>query len=568
MTDRTLRLAEDLVLPLDAITQTFGVLAVRGAGKSNLAAVMAEEFAQAHLPFVVIDPVGSWFGLRSSADGKGPGLALPIFGGRHGDVPLEATGGALLADVVVDERLSCVIDTSELSESAKIRFLTDFAERLYRRNTEPLHLFLEEADDYLPQRPLRELARCLGAWEAIVRRGRARGLGITLITQRSAVLNKNVLTQIETLVVLRTTSPQDRKAIASWVEYHGQSAELLASLPGLEDGEAWVWSPHWLKVMRRVRIRRRATFDSGATPKAGLASRRPATLADVDLVAIRTRMAATIERVKAEDPRELRRQVAELKAQLTKAEASAARRPAGPTSKPVEIPVLTPAHLTRLEGAVGKLDAGLKRLFGFQADLEPLAFGLRKVMTPLLEELRVLRVPAPVATLAMPRPTPRVAVGAGDPTLGKSGLRRMLVALAQRPGLSRGQLGVRAGLSSRSGSFDTYLSRGRTQGWIAGDSARLTITEAGLAALGSYEPLPEGPALLEHWLRELGGSGAARMLRALADVYPASVTRAVLGERAGLSDRSGSFDTYLSRLRTLELVEGRGELRAAAEFFV
>jgi DNA helicase HerA-like ATPase len=86
---RTLHLAKDLTLPLDAVSRTFGILAVRGAGKSNTAAVMAEEMFSAGLPFVVIDPVGSWYGLRSSADGASPGLPIPIFGGKHGDVPLE-----------------------------------------------------------------------------------------------------------------------------------------------------------------------------------------------------------------------------------------------------------------------------------------------------------------------------------------------------------------------------------------------------------------------------------------------------------------------------------------------
>ncbi len=83
------RAGKRLALPADAITQTFGILAVRGAGKSNLGAVMAEEMFAAKLPFVVVDPVGSWWGLRSSGDGKGAGVAVPIFGGAHGDVPLE-----------------------------------------------------------------------------------------------------------------------------------------------------------------------------------------------------------------------------------------------------------------------------------------------------------------------------------------------------------------------------------------------------------------------------------------------------------------------------------------------
>ena len=84
---KKLSLSDDIALPAEAVTQTFGILAVRGSGKSNTAAVMAEEMFDAGLPFVVIDPVGSWFGLRSSSDGKAPGLPIPIFGGKHGDLP-------------------------------------------------------------------------------------------------------------------------------------------------------------------------------------------------------------------------------------------------------------------------------------------------------------------------------------------------------------------------------------------------------------------------------------------------------------------------------------------------
>ena len=76
-----LRLAPDLALPLEAVTETFGILAARGAGKSNTAAVMAEEMFTAKLPFVVVDPVRAWWGLRSSRDGTGPGLPMPQKGG-------------------------------------------------------------------------------------------------------------------------------------------------------------------------------------------------------------------------------------------------------------------------------------------------------------------------------------------------------------------------------------------------------------------------------------------------------------------------------------------------------
>jgi len=144
----------------------------------------------------------------------------------------------------------------------------------------------------------------------------------------------------------------------------------------------------------------------------------------------------------------------------------------------------------------------------------------------------------------------------------------MMIALAQRPrGLSAQQLGVRAGLSSKSGTFTTYLARGRSSGWIEGQKANLVITQSGLESLGDWEPLPTGPALLQYWLGQLGGSGAARMLQALADSYPRPMSKPELAEAAGMTGNSGTFTTYLARLRSLELVEGSGLLRASEELF-
>lgn len=43
----TITLGPGLRLPLDAVTQTFAILAMRGAGKTHTASVFAEELAEA-----------------------------------------------------------------------------------------------------------------------------------------------------------------------------------------------------------------------------------------------------------------------------------------------------------------------------------------------------------------------------------------------------------------------------------------------------------------------------------------------------------------------------------------
>jgi DNA helicase HerA-like ATPase len=252
-----LRISSTLALPVEAVTQTFGILGKRGAGKTNTAVVIAEEMIGAGLPNVIVDPVGVWWGLRSSKDGQRKGLPVYILGGEHGDIPLEEGAGQLVADFVVDTRQPVVLDVSTLSKSASRRFMIDFAERLYRKNRAPLHLTIDEADAFIPQRIEHGAERLVGAINDIVRRGRARGLGVTLISQRPALIHKDVLTQIEVLVAHRLTGPHDRDAIERWVEHHadeGQAREVLSSLASLDDGDAWVWSPGWLGLFQRVRI--------------------------------------------------------------------------------------------------------------------------------------------------------------------------------------------------------------------------------------------------------------------------------------------------------------------------
>jgi hypothetical protein len=38
----------------------------------------------------MVDSVGVWWGLHSSADGQHEGLPMVVMGGEHGDVPLDA----------------------------------------------------------------------------------------------------------------------------------------------------------------------------------------------------------------------------------------------------------------------------------------------------------------------------------------------------------------------------------------------------------------------------------------------------------------------------------------------
>jgi hypothetical protein len=270
-----------------------------------------------------VDPKGDQWGIRSSADGKTAGFPIVILGGEHGDAPLEPSAGEVVAKLVVHERVSVLIDLSFFRKHEVATFMAAFLENLYRLKAQeeyrtPMMLVIDDADAIATQKPQKGEERMLGAAEDIVRRGGQRGIGCALITQRSAVLNKNVLTQAQMLIVLRTIAPQDLAAMKAWIDVHGTIEEgktLMDSLPSLPIGDAWFWSPGWPTaegIFKRAHVFPIETFDSGATPKPGQKPVVPKNLADVDLDALKKQMAATIEKAKNDDPRLLRKRIAEL----------------------------------------------------------------------------------------------------------------------------------------------------------------------------------------------------------------------------------------------------------------
>ncbi len=569
-----LRLATDLLLPIEAVTETFGILAKRGAGKTYTANVLAEEMVTAGAQVVILDPLDAWWGLRSSADGKADGLPVYVFGGDHGDLPLEAGAGELLADTVVDHGVSVILSLRHLSKTKQRQFVTAFCERLYRRKGEPehrtpLHVFVDEADAFVPQRVMSDVARTVGAIDDIVRRGRSAGLGVTLISQRAAVVNKDVLTQCEVLIALRTISPQDRKALDAWVEAHDahdQRGAFMDSLAALEIGEAWVWSPGWLDIFQRVRIRRRRTFDSSSTPKAGEKALTPATRKEVDLDALRGRMAETIERQQATDPKLLQKRIRELEKQL-------AEQPAAQVEKVVErieVPVLRDEDRQRLHTFAESIRSTSVELGAAVAELVKLVERVSQELAAVTGQ-RPASPPERQAPTARPpqarepRPAPRAASAEGA-TLTKAERALLSVLVTFDQGRSRQQLSILSGYSIKSSSFANALGSLRSGGLVEGRDP-IVATSAGHAAIPDPEAMPRpGPELLNYWCGKLT-KAERTMLEALANAYPHALTKDELSARTGYSSTSSSFANALGKLRALELAEGYGETRAADALF-
>ena len=571
------------------------MLGKTGAGKSSVLRYLVEHLLANQKRVCIVDPKGDHWGLKSSADGKSEGYPVIAFGDfkeeSAQDVPINDQSGKHVAELIASGNRPCIIGFRGWMPGAMTKFWIDFASALFNANSGELYLVGDEFHNFAPKGKIMDpqAGKCLHWSNRLLSEGRGLGIVCLIASQRPQKVHNDTLTSCESLIAMRVIHKADRDAVKAWIDGCGDGShgsDVLNSLANLARGEAWVWSPEIKFGPERIKFPMFKTFDSFAPPQ--LQNRiSKKSWADVDLDEVKGKLAAVIEEHKANDPKELKKANADLQRQLREAE-SAKPSPAKTETKTVEKHVVTMKQIAAAERVAEKLDVTVVKIGALNAELQSRIADAKA----LADEASVASkaINAAVATAKNPdrpvasvfhnanarasaariiqTPRPRAeASGNGDSTIGNSGLRRILIALAQRNGLTNGQIGVRANLSSTTGTFSTYMSKARSNGWITDQGEQRLITDEGIAALGSYTPLPTGQDLLRHWLSHLGSSGAARILSALAEAYPNTLTNEEIGAAANLEPTTGTFSTYMSKLRTLELIEGRGQVKASDELF-
>jgi hypothetical protein len=600
---KTLTLATDLALPISAVTEKLAWLGRTGSGKSYGAMKLAELMLEAGAQIGALDPVGVWRALRVPAAKDGRAFEVVVFGGLYGDVPLEPGAGKLIADLVVDRGLSFVIDVSQFIPSEQQTFAAAFAHQFFhRKKSAPsaVHLFIEECQEFIPENPSGREALTLGEFQRLWKLGRNFGIGGSLISQRPQEIAKKALNMSGTLFAFQMTGPQERKAIRAWVADQGVATDIEGVLQKLSVGEPHVESPTFLGVSKTVRILPRVTADLSSTPTVGGATSTKRPLTPIDVEQLRAQMAETIARAKADDPRELRRQVAERDRRIRELERAAAA-PAG-----VDKAVLTDADRAQLQKladeliqvrgkfdrlldeAIERASAGVRaQLDALVAEIGPWREGVAarletKRLQHIIEKLDGVAIapatPHPDTTAAtrttsrpLPAASPRPTIPARKPAAGPGeamppGEKAVLTACAMYDdGVSRDQLGILTGY--KRSSRDSYVARLVARGWVASFDGHVVATDVGIEALGGdYEPLPTGAALLEWWRQRLP-AGECKVLDELVRAGGHSVRRDALDEATGFA--RSSRDSYLARLSARRLVvpAGAGLVAAAPALF-
>lgn len=99
----------------------------------------------------------------------------------------------------------------------------------------PLMLVLEEAHNFCPQQGQAASSKIL---RTVASEGRKFGLGLLVLSQRAAKIDKNVLSQCNTQIILKLTNPNDLKAVIASVE--GLTSGMTDEIQRLPIGVALV----------------------------------------------------------------------------------------------------------------------------------------------------------------------------------------------------------------------------------------------------------------------------------------------------------------------------------------
>lgn len=256
-----LNIAQDGSLQLDIndfVGKSVAVLGISGSGKSNTVAVLSEEFLACGLPLTIVDPEGEFFGLKQKYE------VLVVGQSENVDILAGVQDAAALAQFSIDHNLSMILDLSNFENADRDEFLSAYFERLWAVGfhlKKPYQIVLDEAHQVIPQMENTPLKNII---TKIALRGRKRGIGIVSVSQRAAMVDKNILTQASILFLHRTVYPNDLKIYREIVPMEGKETNEAAR--NLQPGQAIVMANYAVGVCQ---VRERHTYHGGSTPTFG-----------------------------------------------------------------------------------------------------------------------------------------------------------------------------------------------------------------------------------------------------------------------------------------------------------
>lgn len=544
------------------------VQANSGGGKSYLLRKLIEQI-HGHAPYIMLDLEGEFTSIREKYD-------VIVFGKGH-DIPINIRYAEKLARYLLELSASAIIDLSELKHHERILFVKRFLESMIdapKSLWHPTVVLLDEAHQFCPEDGK---AESMNAVIDLCTRGRKRGYCAVLATQRLSKLNKDAAAELNNKIIGRTTLDVDVKRTCSELGMNLQEGKQR--LRQLDEGEFYVFGPAIANEVTRQKVSPVKTTHmktgmkfSTITPPSKALQKLIGRIAEIP--------------VEAETEKDT---IQALKERIKTLEATNKAKPVSVIDQSVVVSLKS--QVSEYDAFVNSQAAKLQKILvpalknisttaedGYAAVLKMIEEGKihslhkMKIIQPILEKtLAKMKHSAPGPAPANSKDKKLVSRQEGcippdHAPLGKCE-RSILTVLAQeeKP-TAKNKIAIRSGYSANSGGFNNALGKLRSLGFIDG-RGDTKITDLGIDALGDYNPLPvPGQELCDYWIKELPKCESL-ILAHLIQFHPGTCSKDVIADATGYSANSGGFNNALGKLRTLELIEGRGEIKASDSLF-
>ncbi len=251
-----LNISQDLNLELEEIIgQCIAILGIRGSGKSNTAGVIFEELLRNNYPMSIVDIEGEYFGLKESYE------VLVVGTGDGVEIEIDADSAGEIAQVSMEQNVPVVLDLSGFLSDERTELLKAYLSSLWNlagQLRRPYIIGIEEAHEFIPQGVKTELKELIAR---IALRGRKRGLGGIIVSQRSAKVDKDVLSQAGILFLHRVVHEVDMRVYGELLPW--RKSEVKEIIGSLDTGDCIYING---EATLPIYVRERATFHAGFTP--------------------------------------------------------------------------------------------------------------------------------------------------------------------------------------------------------------------------------------------------------------------------------------------------------------
>ncbi len=578
------------VIPPEILTQHTGILGKTGSGKTSTGKLAVEQIVDAGGRVCILDPIKSdWWGLISSSDGKKPGLPFTILGGPRGHVPLHASAGKAIGEIVASGALPLsILDMADFGPGGLIRFFVDFAPALLRKMRGVLTLVIEEAHEFAPKERAGFENENMAVHYAkkLATSGRSKGIRLIVLTQRTQSLHNALLGSCETVITQRFSTPADQEPVIKWLKANVKDAAILEQIvdgmSSIPTGSGWICSGE-AKILEFRQFPRIRTFDNSKTPTEEAAEIDVKT-APVDQEKLRAIIGDAVKEAEENDPKRLKQRVAQLERELATLQKAAPAAGASKADLDAEYARGREDGILRgrsdaLTGVVKVLDDTREHLTHALANVDAVTHetGMAQLkalrtatVTPRAEYKAYGESPIAVAKRVISENHEK----SSEPGGIRSSQQRILDALFTLESMgitapTKTQLALWADVSPTSSGYFNNLGTLRSGGFISYPGPNLVQLESQGRAVATRAEDPTVEEMQEMVCMKVGTSKAA-ILRALIRIYPKHIRRNDLADAVGVSPTSSGYFNNLGALRSLGLVDypSPGEVVALPVLFL